>query len=183
MAPRWPRGLFNNERDLLVLQSPNYEKLSRSEVLPGFDHGHLEGDVLHHRRIQQPGLLGSVGHSTSLPTSGFKNTRRRTIIRSLCWLGVFCFTCLNSEPPGGSLTSTMYTWSQHVSWISHALLSSVGFFRLYIYILIKEKLQSLLITVTRLHGDRLPCSVLLLTWCLRHMLHLCLWGCRDDNTH
>lgn len=33
----------------------------------------------------------------------------------------------------------------------------------YIYILLKEKLQSLLITVTRLHGDRPPRSVLLLT--------------------
>lgn len=50
---------------------------------PGFDHGHLEGDVFHNRRIQQPGLLGSVGHSASLPVRGLEHVQMFTSQQSM----------------------------------------------------------------------------------------------------
>lgn len=55
----------------------------QSQLWPWFDHGQLKGDVLHHRGVQQPGLLGSVGHGASLPVGELQKHFFKKGIQSL----------------------------------------------------------------------------------------------------
>lgn len=44
--------------------------------VPGLYHGHLKGHVLHDGGVQQPGLLGSVGHRPPLPAGGLNHRQQ-----------------------------------------------------------------------------------------------------------